>query len=171
MTLLLRIALALALTLALPLAIACSSTPPATEHTLGSRVAEVALEDQFGKTHELDERVAVVLFARDMAGGGIIKQVLADHPTALDANRAVYIADISGMPSFIATMSAIPKMRERPYPTLLDRDGHATAAFPAKDGHATILRLSSLEITEIQFTDSADTLGTALGVDLEAATD
>jgi len=90
--------------------------------------------------------------------------VLARHPDALEANRALYVADISGMPSFIASMSAIPKMKKRPYPTLLDRDGRATAAFPAQEGKATIMRLSSLQVVELRFVDSTNALGEALGV-------
>ena len=103
-------------------ALACSSVPPVAEYTTGSHVAPVTLSDQFAVEHTLDEGVALVLFTRDMDVGGVIKAVLAEHPDALPRNRAVYVADISGMPSFIARLAAIPKMKERPYPTLLDRD-------------------------------------------------
>jgi NADPH-dependent ferric siderophore reductase len=131
---------------------------------VGSTVASVTLEDQFATAHTLDDRVSVVLFARDMEGGGLIKAVLAQHPDALAANRAIYVADISGMPALIARLSAIPKMKERPYPTLLDRDGTATAAFPSEPEKATLMRLSSREVTEIRFVASENELRAALGV-------
>ncbi len=144
--------------------LSCSSPPRPAEYTLGSRLERVTLADQFDQEWTLDAGVDVVLFARDMAGGGLIKEVLAEHPEALAANRGVYVADISGMPGLIARMSAIPKMRERPYPTLLDRDGTATRAFPAKDGQATILRLSALVVSEVRFVDSTEDLRAALGL-------
>lgn len=153
-----------AIVLGAALAVGCASPSPVSEYAVGNRVAEVTLADQFGEAHVLDERVAMVLFARDMAGGGLIKEVLARHPGALAENRALYVADISGMPSFIARMSAIPKMKKRPYPTLLDRDGRATATFPAREGKATIMRLSSLQVVELRFVDSTNALGEALGV-------
>ena len=59
----------------------------------------------------------------------------------LPQHHVLYVADIHGMPSFIARMFAIPSMQKRPYPMLLDRDGAATARFPSEEGKATLLFL------------------------------
>jgi hypothetical protein len=52
-------------------------------------------------------------------------------------------------------MVAIPKMQdERPYPTLLDRDGSVTAAFPSEEGRVTILLLDRLRVRGIEYRGS-----------------
>jgi hypothetical protein len=56
------------------------------------------------------------------------------------------------MPTLIANMIAIPKMRdERKYPTLLDRDGSATAPFPSEEGRVTVMALHKLRVTGIRY--------------------
>jgi len=142
----------------------CTSMPPTEPYAVGSEIAPIVLLDQFGVEQQIDEEVRLVLFARDMTGGGVIKDVLAARPEALVVNDAVYVADISGMPQLIARMSAIPKMRERPYPTLLDRDGVATAAFPAQEGRATVMRLEALRVTQVDFVASTAALREALAL-------
>ena len=59
------------------------------------------------------------------------------------------------MPTLIARLVAIPKMQEeRPYPTLLDRDGATTAFFPAEAGRVTVMALDNLRVTAIDYRDS-----------------
>jgi hypothetical protein len=108
-----------------------------------------------------------VLFSRDMEGGAMLREVLAVHPEVLERAQAVYVADISGMPSLIANTMAIPRMRKRPYPTLLDRSGDVTAAFPSQPGQATLLRLERLQIQAVLYVDSVSQLREALGVPAE----
>jgi hypothetical protein len=54
------------------------------------------------------------------------------------------------MPGVIASLFAIPKMRDRPYTLLLDRDGSFTARFPSEPERVTILRVEQGEIREIR---------------------
>ena len=86
---------------------------------------------------------------------------------AVSPAQAVYVADISGMPSLIANTMTIPRMRKRPYPTLLDRSGDVTAAFPSQPGQATLLRLERLRIQAVLYVDSVSQLREALGVPAE----
>lgn len=141
----------------------CASPAPPPPLAVGSMVAPTSIEDQYGVEHALDASVRVVLFSRDMGGGAIIREVLAADPTILDRANAVYLADISGMPTLIANTMAIPKMRKRSYATLLDRTGETTAAFPAEEGKATVLVLEALEVSSIRLVGSADELRAALG--------
>jgi len=98
-----------------------------------------------------------------MEGGEIVKTSLADFGAELlsDAD-AVYIADISGMPKLIRRMFALPKMRKRGYPVLLDTEGTVCADFPGSEGHGTMIRLESSRIVEINHYDSADEMRAAL---------
>ena len=136
---------------------ACASEPvPATALQVGSRLAPATLLDQNEVPHQIGERTRVILFAREMQGGALIRELL-DHESAsyLEQHRGVYVADISDMPSMISKLVAIPKMQEeRLYPTLLDRDGTTTAAFPAQEGRATVMVLDELRVTGIHYPGS-----------------
>lgn len=143
------------------LALACASTPPpAKPLAVGSRVPAATLQDQNEVPHVIDENVRIIFFAREMEGGAVIRSLLAEEDASyLEQNRAVYVADISGMPGLIANLVAIPKMqKERPYPTLLDRDGSTTAPFPGQPGQVTVLLLDDLQVTEIEYRDSPEGL-------------
>jgi len=121
-------------------------------YVVGDRLERIALEDQHGAEHAIDGKTDVVLFTRDMDAGDIVKAALADTTSAqLDARSVVYVTDISAMPAMVARLFALPKMRKRPYSMLLDRDGDVTARFPARAGHATVLRMDDLEITAVEY--------------------
>ncbi len=123
---------------------------------MGSRVAPATLLDQNEVPHRIDESVRIIFFAREMEGGAVIRALLDDEgPKYLAKHGALYVADISGMPTLIAKLVAIPKMREeRPYPTLLDRDGATTAPFPAQEGRVTVMALDKLRVTAIHYRGS-----------------
>jgi hypothetical protein len=119
-------------------------------YAVGDKIEPFTLEDQHGKSHIVDASVKVILFSRDMDGGDFLKHGLADvAPGYLNGKKAVYVADISGMPGLIARMFAIPAMRDRPYSILLDRDGETTACLPDMEGQATLVFLDRLTVRRI----------------------
>lgn len=119
-------------------------------YAVGDTIEALILEDQHGERHPVDASVNVVLFSRDMKGGEVLKEGLADvAPGYLAAMKAVYVADISEMPGMVARMFAIPAMRDRPYSILLDRDGDTTARLPDVDGQATLIFLDRLTVQRI----------------------
>jgi hypothetical protein len=90
-----------------------------------------------------------------MDAGDLVKETLAAHPDLLPSARMVYVSDISGMPSVIAKLFAVPAMRKRPYRILLDRDGTATADFPSSQGKATLIAIDKLQVESITYVDSS----------------
>jgi hypothetical protein len=130
---------------------------------VGSALAAFEIDDQHGVTHRVDESVRILLFTREMKGGDVVKETLAETDASLLAERgAVYVADISGMPGLVARLFAIPRMRERPYPMLLDRDGELSRDFPSVEGQATVLFLEKLRVTKVEHFGSAQELRSAL---------
>lgn len=130
----------------------------AEPYTIGDTLPPARFDDQHGRTHTLHEHVRVIVFSHDMDGGEVIKAALADDgPRLLGNAGAVYVADVSGMPSVIRRMFALPKMRKRAYPMLLDTDGDATARYPARPGQATVIVLERLRVTNVQH--HADAVG------------
>jgi hypothetical protein len=100
-----------------------------------------------------------------MDAGRIAKAVLAEHTAAtLAARGAVYVADISKMPGLVSRLIAIPRMRRRPYPVLLDREALTIRRFPATGGRVTAVHLAEGRITAIEQLDSEATLRAALAL-------
>ena len=138
---------------------------------VGDTLPALTLEDQHGVARSVDASVRVILFSRDMDGGGVIRAVLDEEtlgqpPAAfLEANAALCVADVHRMPSLIRRTIAKPRMRQRPYPLLLDESGAPTQSWPSRGEHATLLRLDGLRVLEVShFSDPAE-LGAALGID------
>ncbi|MFP8875694.1 MAG: hypothetical protein VCB99_02025 [Myxococcota bacterium] len=134
---------------------------------MGDNVDGFELEDQFGKTHRVDESTGLILFSRDMDGGELLSAALEDKTAKFLADRqAVYVADISGMPGLVARLFALPKMRKRGYPMLLDREGEVTASLPDQEGSGTLIELDGLQIVHVESLSDAD----AISARLEART-
>jgi hypothetical protein len=124
---------------------------------VGDSLPELTLEDQHGEQRVVDVSTRLILFSRDMDGGDVLKTGLADLPEeALPSAGAVYVSDISGMPSLIARMFALPRMRGRPYAMLLDRTGETTALLPDVPGRATLIHLDALQITALEHFETAE---------------
>ena len=128
----------------------------------GSTLPPLTLADQHDVPVTVGPTTRVILFTRDMDAGAIVKETLADNGALLGRAQALYVSDISGMPSLVANMFAVPAMRNRPYRMMLDRDGRATADFPSEAGKVTLLRLTDLRIDSIAYLDSAAALRAAL---------
>ena len=139
-------------------------------YAVGEQLAPIELEDQHGELRALDESVKLVLFSRDMDGGDILREGVAGAGgERLEGLGAIYLADIHRMPGLVARFIAIPRMRDRPYPVLLDRDGTATARLPDVEGQATILELEGLTLRAVHHMDSVEAVQARLGGEPEAA--
>ena len=145
------------------LALAASATGDEAPYAAGDLLPQLDLKDQHDQARAVDGEVRFLLFSRDMDGGGVIRDALAasDGQLLQDAS-AVYVADISGMPAFVRRMFALPGLRRRPYPILLDPDGSKTSRIPSAAGKATVLGLTRLRIRDVRFVDSPDALVGAL---------
>jgi hypothetical protein len=136
----------------------------------GERIEPFSLEDQHGTVRHVDAGTRVVLFSRDMDGGDVLKRALEGVPEGFFAARgAAYVADISRMPGLVTRLFALPSMRRRPYPMLLDRDGATTARLPDAEGQATLIFLEDLRIERVVHAARPEELCEALGVPDAAA--
>lgn len=130
---------------------------------VGSRLPELRLRDQHDVDATIEADVNFVIFSRDMDGGNLVKAALSEHGGAtMNEAKAVYVADITRMPAVITSLFALPSMRKRDYRIILDRDGKATADFPAAEGKVTVMKLDDGVIAQIDYADSAAALRTIL---------
>ncbi len=150
-------------------ALLLGALPAAAEeaaYAVGERIPPLELDDQHGERHAVDESVKLVLFSRDMDGGDVLREAVGDQTAeSLAALGAAYVADIHRMPGLVARFIAIPRMRDRPYPVLLDRDGSATARLPDAEGQATILELDRLTLRAVHHLATVEALRVQLGLE------
>lgn len=71
----------------------------------------------------------------------------------LNKQNARYIADISGMPSLITKMFALPKMRDYEYTLLLIKDEALAENFRQSEDQLLVFRLENNMIQDIEFID------------------
>ncbi len=129
----------------------------------GAAMPPLTLADQHDAAAGVDANTRLVVFTGDMDASDHVKEALAaDGAQQLAAAGAVWVANISRMPRVITRLFALPSLRKRPYRMLLDRDGKATADFPATSGRVTLLYLDRLRIERIDYADSAAQVGEAL---------
>lgn len=116
-----------------------------------STVSELKIKDQFEKEHTLNANIKTILFASDKATSDMLRDYLlplSEKENILEKNNAVYIADISGMPSLISKYIALPKMKKYPFSILL-LDETNKDNFTKEDGKIIVYTLDNLKVTNI----------------------
>ncbi|OCL84799.1 hypothetical protein [Arcobacter porcinus] len=120
--------------------------------TIDSNIDGIKIKDQFEKEHILDTNIKTVLFASDKGTSDIIKDYLlsiSEKENILDRNSAVYVADISGMPSIISKFIALPKMKKYPFPILLLDDSNKSN-FTKEDGKIIVYSILDGKVSNIE---------------------
>ncbi len=108
----------------------------------GERLVPWTLNDQFDRSYTLDEQLRVLLVARSMAGSKLLGAALEGRPQGyLEARHALFVADISRMPSLVGKLFAIPKMRDYSYRVLLDREAQVVPQYAAPEDGVLWLQL------------------------------
>ena len=107
-----------------------------------------------------------MVFSADKAGNGIVQETLSPLPAdTLSRLKAVYLADISAMPTVITRLFALPKLRELPFPIGLGREAAQLADLPRQAGMATVLRLQDNKLANVKYAKDASELRQAIGLE------
>jgi hypothetical protein len=107
-----------------------------------------------------------------MEGGKILREAVGEGDPGrllLERAGAVYVADVSRMPGVIRGLFAMPSLRRRGYPILIDADGSRTADFPSAEKRGTLVGLADRRVTSIEHFASAEELRAALEALIPAA--
>lgn len=112
------------------------------------------LPDQFDKIHSVDGKLSYIIISFEKENSKIVNEFLSTKSeNFLDEKNSVFIADISGMPTIITKMFALPKMRDYKYPILLIYDDKGDK-FLRKDDKITIYTLKNTQVSNIDFISS-----------------
>jgi hypothetical protein len=139
----------------------------------GAALPALQLRDQHDRPVTASASTRWLLFANEKAASDMASAVFAAEPAGvLDRLHLVYVADISGMPSLVTRMFALPKLRELPFPIGLVREPEQVAQvsrvaeLPRQPGGVTLLRLSDGRVLETLAVRNAAELRAALGLPL-----
>lgn len=123
----------------------------------GSAVAAFHAKDQHGQALAfVPADTRFLLVSHDMETGKKANAALsAKGKDFLDAKKAVYLANIHGMPAIGRTF-ALPKMRKYTHRIILGDDAGLIARFPEEKGKVTVLGLAGGKVKSIGYWNPAE---------------
>jgi len=123
---------------------------------VNKKLSNFTLVDQFDKTHTVTSDTKTIIVSFEKGTGADINEFLSKKPEDfLQKNQAVFIANISGMPSIITSMFALPKMRKYKHNILLIYD-EDDKRFIQKDDYSTLYKLEDGVIKSISYINKED---------------
>lgn len=132
-------------------------------YNVGQSIQPLNLKDQFGKIHSLKEMPHTLIMVYEKGTSATVNEYLSLQDKGyLNAHNTAFIADISGMPSFITTAFAIPKMQKYPHIVLLIDDEEFGLKFPGQEEKITVIKLKGNVIQFIDYISTADELKKAI---------
>ena len=122
----------------------------AGEFKVGDNIGTFSLLNQHDEKVTVDNKInkIIVSFEKD-TGANINEYLSKKYPLFLKNNNAVFIANISGMPSIITKLFALPKMRDYKHSILLIYD-EDDKRFVSKEEKSTLYTLENSVIKSIE---------------------
>ncbi|GFM83516.1 hypothetical protein PSCICO_26450 [Pseudomonas cichorii] len=130
---------------------------------VGDQLTPWTLLDQHDQPYTLNNQTQTLLVARSMDAAKLVNVALKDKPKGfLESRQTVFLADIQKMPSVIASLFAIPKMRNYSYRVILDRDARVVPQYAGDEDKVLWLQLRDGQLVSQQQFSSAEQLLSAL---------
>jgi len=123
------------------------------------------LPDQFDKAHSLSNDTKKVIFVFAKSTGHTVREFLKkQNKEFLPSKKALFVADVSGMPTVIRNTFALPDFRKSPYSVLLIYDKEIAKKYKNSiDANKIIIvTLDNKKITKVQTVTNEEELKKAL---------
>ncbi len=121
-------------------------------------IEHFSLPDQFNKMHTISKDIKTLIVSFEKDTGKMLNEFLASKPSDfLQKHHAAFIANISGMPSIITKLFALPKMRDYKHTILLIYDENDTR-FIKKEEMSTVYKIENGVIKDILFVKDKQSL-------------
>ena len=131
------------------------------EITVGNIFKNITLEDQFGKKVTLSNKTKKVIFVFEKKAGHTARNFIDSKSGDYLSNKNIaFIADISGMPSIIASMFAIPDFKKHSYHVMLIKDESQSKQYrnDKYENYIAVIGLNNFKITDIKLVSTAKQL-------------
>jgi len=131
-----------------------SSGKVASGVVIGEKLKDFTIKNQFGKPFSLTNKTKKVIFVCTKAAGHLVRNYLKKQDKNFLGKRDIlFVADVSGMPSIIYKMFALPDFKKSPYSVLLLTDGNRADEFKNKShsDEVMIIYLNNKKVTKVKF--------------------
>ena len=120
----------------------------------GEQIVPLDIKDQFTKNIPITAQTKqiIVVFSKEKGEG--MKLFFEANPTYLADNNAVYLMDISSVPSLVMSMFMLPKLEKYNYSVGLLENEKDIAYFPKKENCITVITLENLTVTSITYKEN-----------------
>ncbi len=144
----------------------CSSSESAQTNVepkleVNKSLADLKLNDQFGKPQTIDADTKTVIFAFSKDTGHTCNDFFATKDESyLKDHKAVFVADVSGAPSLIRSMFIMPGLEDFKHPILVIDDADVSAGYkPAHNSEKiVVVSVDNKNITAVEFVNSPEEL-------------
>lgn len=128
----------------------------ANSYNVNQKIPTFSLTDQFNKKHTVSNDIKTIVVSFEKSTGADINEFLNNQDKDfLAKHHAVFIANISGMPSIITKLFALPKMKKYKHKVLLIYDENDTR-FVQKDDKSTVYHLENGIVKSIEYITKED---------------
>lgn len=128
----------------------------ANSFEINQDIGSFSLPNQFDEKQTIDNSIETIIVSFEKGTGKDINQFLSTKDKDfLKTHHAAFIANISGMPSIITKMFALPKMRDYKHSVLLIYD-EEDKRFVSQEGKSTLYRLENGVIKSISYITKED---------------
>jgi hypothetical protein len=87
---------------------------------IDDKISSFSLPNQFDKIHTVSSDISIIIVTFEKESANLVNDFLSSkNSDFLDLNHAIFINDISCVPSVVVKMFTIPKMRDYKYDILL----------------------------------------------------
>lgn len=132
----------------------------AAQLNTGEKIPTFSINDQFEKAQVIPSTTKTIIVAGSKDASDVIKEYLLGlEGDSLTKNNAVYIADISGMPSLITKFFALPKMKKYPFKIFL-LDETNNDKFLMQEDKITIYEVEDQLIKDVKYIATKEELAT-----------
>lgn len=128
----------------------------------GTEIPSVTLKNQFDEPMQLTAETKKLFFTPDKKAATVMNEYLQENSKKLDEAGALYVSDISRMPSMITKMFAMPAMKKYPFKIALDRDGELTKNWPREKDKLTVVELNNQKVVSVRFIGTKEEVADAL---------
>lgn len=116
-----------------------------------------------GRRMRVPNKTKIIVVAFEKETGKLVNEYLkSKDPFYMPNLHAVYIADISKMPTIITNMFALPKLRKYKHPIYLHFDDEFQDFLPHKDEKITIIRIQDKKVLSINYVTTVKELQKAI---------
>ena len=112
-----------------------------------------SFSDQFEKKLAITPQTKEIIISFSKKNGKAVKAFLQTHKGYLEKRQAVYLADVSSVPSLAMSLFMKPALQKNNFRVGLIEDEKIAEILPKVEGKTTVIHLEKMYIKSIKFID------------------